>query len=232
MTLTVEADPFMDGFLVFLVVLMTALTLAGIAVEVLAVRAWTHEVKFAQLQLSKDPTFDPLLQEHIIPASELKLGKLLGAGMEGQVFQSVYLGADVAVKVALLSRSSTVPIAEQIQGAETEAQTMLKLSHPHIVRFFGVAIISTSMEVEVLTVLELCTGSVDDLIKKNAMSSAASEGTSAGVLRNLKLCRQMAQGMAYLHSKGVIHRGEDFVLHTQPRLRLNVCFVHSLLPLM
>ena len=50
--------------------------------------------------------------------------------------------------------------------------------------------------IRVMTVLELCNGSLADLIKAGSMSWR----------RRLEVCCQVAAGMRYLHSKGMYHR--------------------------
>jgi hypothetical protein len=199
-------DKFVGGFLVFLVVSMILLGVAAIVVQYRAVQAWKKELKYAKAQLRElyaDP-IDSELQDHMIQPSELELGKLLGSGAEGQVYKASYANVEVAVKVSVLSQITVVPMAEQIKFAEAEARTMMKLTHPNIVRFYGIAIEQTSMEVKVMTVLALCNGSVADLI--NESKARDSPVDAARSISLLTLCRQMAQGVAYLHSHGVMHR--------------------------
>ena len=76
----------------------------------------------------------------------------------------------------------------------------LSLRHPNIVSVFGVAIHFDDIEVQVLTVLELCSkGSLSDY-----MSSP--EGNKLGWAEKARLCFKIAQGMGYLHSKHILHR--------------------------
>ena len=74
------------------------------------------------------------------------------------------------------------------------------MRHPNIVSVFGVAIHFDDIEVQVLTVLELCSkGSLSDY-----MSSP--EGSKLGWAEKARLCFKVAQGMGYLHSKHILHR--------------------------
>ncbi len=71
-----------------------------------------------------------------IDTSELDMGQQLGAGGFGQVYQAVWKGTDVAVKV--------VPVGEDQQQVKTVCQTfkhevrvMRELRHPNVVLFMA-----------------------------------------------------------------------------------------------
>ena len=67
-----------------------------------------------------------------------------------------------------------------------------QLNHPNIVRFYGICV----EEKHVYLVTELCSSSLANLI----------EGQSLDVSVKARVSLQVAQGMAYIHSKGIYHR--------------------------
>ena len=86
---------------------------------------------------------------------------------------------------------------------------VLRTSAPtvqNIVAFFAIAIDQSSAEMKVMTVLELCAnGSVDDYIFNSHIAISWRQ--------KLELCFLISNGMAFLHSKGIMHRGQCTV-HT------------------
>jgi serine/threonine protein kinase len=72
------------------------------------------------------------------------------------------------------------------------------LRHPNIVAFYGIAIKHGSVELEVLTVLELCSGSLQDMLKDISRD--------IGWIEKMEVSSKIATGLTYLHSKGVVHR--------------------------
>jgi hypothetical protein len=82
----------------------------------------------------------------------------------------------------------------------------------NIVAFFAIAIDQSSAEMKVMTVLELCAnGSVDDYIFNSHIAISWRQ--------KLELCFLISNGMAFLHSKGIMHRGQCTV-HT-PKQRIS-----------
>jgi serine/threonine protein kinase len=128
----------------------------------------------------------------MVAPESIAVGAVLGQGAEGLVCKAAYAPTEVAVKITRVTRFSAVPVLQQLQEAQLEAQTLQPLRHPNVVSFFGTS------EIVVMTVLELCpNGSIGDYIRGDAAISW---------VQKLELCAGVARGMAYLHSKGVIHR--------------------------
>jgi serine/threonine protein kinase len=185
----------LGGFLVFLLVFVLLLVLYEVGLEIWALRHWMHSVRYeTDIELKLDPS----LSGHIIDQKELQLGKILGQGAEGVVQQASYGGTQVAVKVHDCSPHGPVPLADQIKDAQLEAQRLLPLRHPHIVMFYGVSIMRTDVEVKILTVLELCKTAVHDWILSREQQITMRE--------RVECCMQIAKGMGFLHSRGVMHR--------------------------
>ena len=127
-----------------------------------------------------------------------KFGSGGGGGGSGIKFG----GASVAIKVAIISQA--VGSQEQLQKLlfeeQAEAKMLLQLRQPNVITVYGLAIEvdDIALEIKVHTVLELCTGSLQDLIDKKQLTDQWR--------RKIELCSQMAAGMAYLHSKRIFHR--------------------------
>jgi serine/threonine protein kinase len=185
------------ALLMFLTLTAVVLTVVS---EVRAVMQWAHEIKYARAKTEENQDFNASLKDHIIAVDELTMGIVLGQGAEGMVRKATYAGTKVAVKITSLSMICTRPLNEQLQEAQAEAQMLQPLRHPNIVVFYGVAIEYASVEVKVMTVLELCAhGSLDDYLLDKKIADISWK-------KKLELCSGVAKGMAYLHAKGIMHR--------------------------
>jgi serine/threonine protein kinase len=182
--------------LVLVSVLLSVVATVGLEVRTLL--QWVREVKYATAAIEADPEYNPALSQHMIAPESIAVGAVLGQGAEGLVCKAAYASTEVAVKITRVTRFSAVPVLQQLQEAQLEAQTLQPLRHPNVVSFFGLSIQHASSEIVVMTILELCpNGSIDDYIRGDAAISW---------VQKLELCAGVARGMAYLHSKGVIHR--------------------------
>src|SRR5690349_15049477 len=85
--------------------------------------------------------------EALINHKEIILGRELGKGGYGVVYQGTWRHNDVAIK-KLLMKTITREAAEEF---EKESQTMAKLRSPDIVRFYGY-----SMSPQYSIVMEYC----------------------------------------------------------------------------
>ncbi|KAF1768808.1 hypothetical protein GCK72_000621 [Caenorhabditis remanei] len=128
---------------------------------------------------------------------QINLGKKLGNGEFGEVFQGMFsvgiFTNDVEVAVKTM-KGSKVTADERITFLR-EANLMLKLNHKYVVRLYGVA----TQQEPIMIVMELCSGgSLKGRIEKK-------EEEMSGALKR-KYCKQIAKGMRYLEKKQVIHR--------------------------
>jgi tRNA A-37 threonylcarbamoyl transferase component Bud32 len=193
-----------DNVGVLMVMLLIAVFMALVAAVVLELhelQKWKKEVLGTKEQLSTNSDFDPDLQDHVIAVGEIQLGKELGRGAEGVVRMGVYHGVPVAVKVTTLSMMQAVPMVEMLTIAQREAKVLMPLRDPNVVSVFGVAIEYTDIEIHVMTVMELCSlGSLQDYLANSRNDDILTWAHKA------ELCQRVAQGMAYLHGKGILHR--------------------------
>ena len=184
--------------------------LLSVAFEVWNVHHWSQIVKYTtESTLENDEQFDPELQKHIISVDDLVIDwteKPLGAGAEGEVRKAEWRGAKVALKVASINqnfsfigtRNLEAQVARELKEAQSEALTLFPLRHPNVVSVYGIAVHYRELDLNVITVVELCTTSLQDYIrdKKNAISFE----------EKLDLLKQIVSGMIYLHSENVMHR--------------------------
>ncbi len=73
-----------------------------------------------------------------------------------------------------------------------EIYCLNKLKHENIVSYFGTCNLSSKMGI----VMELCQGSLVDLLDDRTLK----------LYEVSRVCKQVISGVAYLHSKNVIHR--------------------------
>ena len=120
---------------------------------------------------------------------DISIGKRLGKGAYGEVFDAEFKGQKVAVKTC---RSTDVPDREKFLH---EAEILKQYDHPNIVKLIGIA-----WDTEpVLIVMELMPGgSLLDYVRKKAAQM------SKGKLLHMSI--DACSGMEYLESRGCIHR--------------------------
>jgi len=129
----------------------------------------------------------------IIPYNELRTGKLLGKGSQGEVFQGTWITSEVAVKKVDVGQVDPEIIDEFCQ----EADIMRRLRHPNLTLFLGVSVKHPHLAIVTEIVKK---GSLFDLLKDDSQPLTWK--------RCLQLSLDIAQGMQYLHehSPPIIHR--------------------------
>jgi serine/threonine protein kinase len=194
--------------MVLLLVLVILIVIIATALEVRAVMQWTVEVKYAKAAIENQPAVDlnPALKSHEINPEDIEMSlTMLGQGAEATVSKGKYHSMHVALKVATIEKTQDAPLEELIKNAQVEAAVLATLRHPNIVNFYGVALKFHATKVEMITVLELCAASLADRVYDDPKPLSWRE--------KLELAQRIAQGMAYLHSKGVLHRGAHVNAH-------------------
>lgn len=126
--------------------------------------------------------------------SYIKLGKMLGAGNYGEVYQASYSPGGKPMTVAVKT------VKEDSMGVEEfmrEAQVMKKMQHKNLVRLIGVC----SAELPMYIVTEMVPHG--DMLSYLRRPSSTKEFTTKAMLY---VSQQVADGMAYLEANNVIHR--------------------------
>eukprot|EP00884_Botryococcus_braunii_P003856 jgi/Botrbrau1/13471/Bobra.0082s0070.1 len=135
---------------------------------------------------------------------------VIGAGAYGKVYRGVWKGTKVAVKVVRDESYLEVTVTEsgksqlvapsreaQREDLRKEADLLEQLRHPNVVNFLGLCMEGDT----IMVVTELCEGG--DLYK--AMQRSRHSRAFSWYMRGSKVALDVACGLAYLHSKGVIH---------------------------
>ncbi len=125
-------------------------------------------------------------------AERYRVASMLGRGGLG----TVYLALDTREnrKVAIKTLS-TVP-GQHSRRFRREFRVMARLDHPHIIRAYDSG---THHGVPYLVMAYLSGGSFREVL-------AGGSDDEAGLTRRLELCLHVLDALAYIHSRGIIHR--------------------------
>ncbi|TNJ27441.1 Kinase, NEK [Giardia muris] len=141
--------------------------------------------------LMHQPTL-PRLPESI---SEYHLTAVLGEGGFGTVYAAHKSGRNVAVKVVNLGGYSE----EGREKIRREAEILLSLNHPNVLRCLGTG--EDSLENTFALVTELCCGDLRE--EMNRRKNAGRPYTDQEVWKTI---REVADALTYLHEKRHVHR--------------------------
>jgi hypothetical protein len=148
-----------------------------------------------------------LLQQVLLPASEVQMTKRLGAGSFGEVFIGNSLGQTVAVKTMLTVTEASV------KAFRAEILLTATLRHPNIITFVGAC---WGQDLICLVLEYAPNGSLEDLLRDKSRELRWEEPL-------LRLTMDVARGMAYLHGRSYFDeedgRQKDCVMHRD----LKVC---------
>ena len=153
----------------------------------------------------------PLSEDWLIPYRSLSDLQLIGSGSFSNVYKAKWETASVAVKVFKRTANRAHPSIRGQASSLTqslapdgirEVQLLLRLRHPNIVSFIGVVDDPVSIVMELMP-----RGSLLEAIASSG--GGGTGGLECGELtwaRRLQIARDVAAGMAYLHSKSILHR--------------------------
>jgi serine/threonine protein kinase len=154
-------------------------------------------MKFDSTTVTAGPAELPLLSPGLLLAGgRYRIERFLGRGGMGAVFRAadLVLIRPVAIKAMLPAAD-----AKARERFLQEAQVAAQMDHPHLVRVFDFLQGPTD-----LLVMEFVDGST----VRHLLSEATRESKSAGLdLRMaLRITRDVLDGLAALHSRGIVHR--------------------------
>jgi len=133
-----------------------------------------------------------------IATAELELDKKLSAGAAGQVWLGRFKGSKVAIK-EIFSTILAVQDETAMQDFYNETKILRGLSHPNVITFYGVA----ADQEHCYIVMELMQKSLAEVL---ANRTATLGMQMQFLLENiLDIGAQVASGMAYMHSRNIIH---------------------------
>jgi hypothetical protein len=137
----------------------------------------------------------------LLPFESITLMGKIGFGSSGQVFEARLDGHKVAAKQLFCTM-----IEREVEEFQREARLLARLHHPGLVRFFGVTRRpeqhQSGMGDELFLIMEHCPRSLTQLIA--AQDPLLQTPISDKAYR--EFATQLAQGVAFLHSKNVVHR--------------------------
>eukprot|EP00727_Mastigamoeba_balamuthi_P010154 m51a1_g5761 putative serine threonine-protein kinase ht1-like (437) ;mRNA; r:1215053-1217504 len=125
-----------------------------------------------------------------IRREDLAFGPEIGAGRFSRVYRGSYNGTDVAIKTSL-SRFVAEAVREMVA---TEIAMLTRVHHPNVVACLG-ASLSTS---DFVVVTELC--------ELGTLHSLLHSATPLEWRTTQRILVGIARGMAFLHSRGILHR--------------------------
>lgn len=157
-----------------------------------------------------------LLSVYLIESKDLEIGECVGRGSSGEVYKGHYKGQDVAVKVLkgipssradgdLRSKfDSDLPpdkregkvLRTKVEGEfRREVLSLISCPHKNILKIYGVCLFS---QLGICIVTKLMRGGT-------LLHYLQQRTTSLRLSEILKLAKDVAKGMEFLHSRGIVH---------------------------
>ncbi|KAG0591208.1 hypothetical protein KC19_1G158100 [Ceratodon purpureus] len=127
-----------------------------------------------------------------IKPAALHKGRCIGSGASAEVWEVMWLGCKFAMKTF---QSST-----PIPALQSELDFLIQLRHPYIIQMVG---LSVQSDQRCSIVMEFMGGSLRKLIRSRMEQKRV---VLFDVHEALGIIRKIALGMAFLHSRGVLHR--------------------------
>eukprot|EP01125_Pyxidicula_operculata_P011719 TRINITY_DN383_c0_g1_i6.p1 TRINITY_DN383_c0_g1~~TRINITY_DN383_c0_g1_i6.p1 ORF type:complete len:367 (-),score=44.76 TRINITY_DN383_c0_g1_i6:1315-2391(-) len=155
------------------------------------------------------PTAEELWK--IVP-NEIKILKQIGKGYYSTVHLGMYHGLQVAVKHIVPSALGNL---QEIILLEREISLLKLLRHPHIITFLGIIDTPGSQDIKIVTEF-MENGDLRNYLKNKDKSIPWDA--------RIRMSRDIASAMAYLHSHGIIFRdlkGRNLLLDKY--LRVKIC---------
>jgi len=130
-----------------------------------------------------------------INKAHLKIREEIGKGAFGTVYKADFFGIDVAVKQICPPGGFKDPIEEIF--VEREIAVLKSCRHPNIVAFIGLVDLDPSQGIQIV---------LEYLSKGDLGRYILDTRATISWARRVKICLDVACGMAYLHSRNIIFR--------------------------
>lgn len=174
--------------------------------------SWAHFEAVSQMEAPQLEMEVP--EQYACDLSALFLGQKFASGKHSRLYQGVYNDEDVAVKFLRLDLCEDSTIATRLERQfMQEVHCLSQLHHPNIVQFVAA---SWKPPVCCLIMEYVPGGSLRAFLRKCDSGSIPLKTT-------LSMALDIALGMEYLHSQGVVHRdlkSENLVLTDDFHLKL------------
>ncbi len=134
--------------------------------------------------------------------NDLFINEQLGDGAFGFVFKGNYKGVLCAVKVLLYERQVDIPMgknedAKKNEAINRECELLNRLQHPNVVQYLSTAKFPISDDIALVVELMDCN-------LRSYFSSLDEESVTSEC--EISLSKDVSCGLAYIHSKEIIHR--------------------------
>mmetsp|Transcript_22767 Transcript_22767/g.53830 ORF Transcript_22767/g.53830 Transcript_22767/m.53830 type:complete len:463 (+) Transcript_22767:139-1527(+) len=161
---------------------------------------WAKRNGFSPEQLQEFSHLITMVSATYIPRSQISSFRGLDQGSFGMIYSAVYDGATVAVKQCSSDGSQ---IKAKMRELLLELSVLVRIRHPNVVTFWGTAAdfpSNPNAKPYIGMVFELCSrGSLYKTLHNNS-------GKPVPFKDKMRFALEVARGMAYIHSKGIIHR--------------------------
>ncbi|KAG0249501.1 hypothetical protein DFQ27_009968, partial [Actinomortierella ambigua] len=139
----------------------------------------------------------------------IEIGKFIGSGSYGEVFQGRYNTQKAAIKKFFRFHPNTT---EEIETIEREINLLKRLQCRHIIQFYGVH--RQGNEISLVT----------DFAEGGSLMQAINDSRVAGWHAKNRIAQEIAYGLAYIHHEGILHRDlkSDNVLLTR-HMEVKLC---------
>ncbi|CUG04468.1 protein kinase, putative [Bodo saltans] len=135
--------------------------------------------------------------------TDVEIGGPIGRGVSGSVYRGKVIssGNDVAIKVIRSPKSSagSTDTTHKTLDYKSEIATLAMLQHSNIIKVLGYC--EGDREDETYILFELAKGS----IAEHSLADLRATKPVAHMLQVLDWCLQVARGLEYIHSQGVLH---------------------------
>lgn len=152
-------------------------------------------------------------ERNLIRAGDFSKVKLLGRGAYGSVYSCLLgNGRTIAMKEMMLSNEDFQTIVSDV---EREVEVMREIQHPNVVQYISARCDPAHCQITVF--MELVTGGSLGSMVRGMKGASLSERTIQ------RLMKQAVTGLAYIHSKGIIHRdlkGDNMLLSSEGVVKL------------
>ena len=159
---------------------------------------------------SAPPAPDYIYSMPQINFDELDIQEELGRGGFSKVSRALWRGNQVVIKEALAGQEY------QNQSLRHEAEVLSRLNHASVLWFFAQ---SSRQNVGPIIVMEYCSGGS---LRKYLDNLSREQLAEIPWSLHFRMAYELAQGLAYLHRKGVIHRdikSDNVVLNQSMRVK-------------
>ena len=171
---------------------------------------WAQKHGFTTSQVEEFRQFLTLVQNRFVDHSQIKNAKKIGEGSFGTIFKAEYKGRQVAVKRIIKDAGGAKSNPQRMREVLLEVSVNLKVDHPNVVSYLGTA-------AHFPTGSEKKSGQADGGLFLGMMFEFCDKGTIFSRLfeykgsklqpeAKLRICKEIACGLTYLHSQNIVHR--------------------------